>query len=105
MVIGIGRRTQKFIDEHGACALQNLYRTLSNMQLSTKDKLKFFDSFKLVGSVLSYASEVWGYSKEDVIKRVHNFFFCRSLLGVKRTTNLSGLDMELGRMPWAVFSR
>ena len=27
----------------------------------------------------------------------------RSLLGVKRITNLSGLYMELGRMPLAVF--
>ena len=52
--------------------------------------------------MLSYASEVWGYSKADHIEREHTRF-CRSLLGVKRSTNLSGLYMELGRMPLAVF--
>ena len=60
---GYWHRTQKCIAEYGTYALHNLYRTLSNIQLSTKEKLKLFDS--LVGSVLSYASEVWGYSKED----------------------------------------
>ena len=90
----------KCIAEYGTYALHNLYRTLSNIQLSTKEKLKLFDS--LVGSVLSYASEVWGYSKADDIERVHTRF-CRSLLGVKRSTNLSGLYMELGRIPLAVF--
>ena len=97
---GNWHRTQKCIAEYGTYALHNLYRTLSNIQLSTKEKLKLFDS--LVGSVLSYASEVWGYSKADDIERVHTRF-CRSLLGVKRSTNLSGLYMELGRIPLAVF--
>ena len=99
---GNWHRTHKCIAEYSTYNLHNLYRPLSNIQLSTKEKLKLFDS--LVGSVLSHASEVWGYSKADDIERVHTRF-CRSMLGVKRSTNLSGLYMELGRMPLAVFSR
>ena len=93
-------RTQKCITEYSTYALHNLYRPLSNIQLSTKEKLELFDS--LVGSVLSHASEVWGYSKADDIELVHTRF-CRSLLRVNRSTNRSGLYMELRRMPLAVF--
>ena len=59
-----------------------------------------FDS--LVGSVLSYAAEVWGYHKADDIERVHTRF-CRSKLGVKRSTNVAALYMELCRFPLMVF--
>ena len=61
---------------------------------------RLFDS--LVGSVLSYASEVWGYHKAENIERVHTRF-CRSKLGVKRSTNTAGLYMELGRFPLMIF--
>ena len=66
---------------------------MSNMELPVIDEFKLFDS--LVGSVLNYASEIWGYNKADDIERVHTRF-CRSILGNKRSTNLSALYMELG---------
>lgn len=93
-------RTQKCIAEYGTYSLHNLYKTLSNIELPVIDKFKLFDS--LVGSVLNYASEIWGYNKADDIERVHTRF-CRSILGVKRSTNLSALYMELGRKPLIVF--
>ena len=50
--------TQKCTVEYGTYSLHNLYKTLSNIELPVSEKFKLFDS--LVGSVLCYASEVWG---------------------------------------------
>ena len=58
---GNWHRTQKCIAEYGTYSLHNLYKTLSNIELPVSEKFKLFDSF--VGSVLCYASEVWGYCK------------------------------------------
>ena len=93
-------RTQKCIAEYGTYSLHNLYKTLSNIELPVIDKFKLFDS--LVGHVLNYTSEIWGYNKADDIERVHTRF-CRSILGVKHSTNRSALYMELGRKPLIVF--
>ena len=93
-------RTQKCIAEYGTYALHNLYKTLSNIELPISEQFRLFDS--LVGSVLSYAAEVWGYHKADDIERVHTRF-CRSKLGVKRSTNVAALYMELGRFQLTVF--
>ena len=45
---------------------------------------------------------VWGYCKADDIERVHTRF-CRSILGVKRSTNTSVLYLELDRKPLIAF--
>ena len=97
---GNWNRTQKCIAEYGTYALHSLYKTLSNIEFSISEQFRVFDS--LVGSVLSYASEVWGYHKAENIERVHTRF-CRSKLGVKRSTNTAGLYMELGRFPLMIF--
>ena len=97
---GNWHRTQKCIAEYGTYSLHNLYKTLSNIELPVSEKFKLFDF--LVGSVLCYASEVWGYCKADDIERVHTRF-CRSILGVKRSTNTSALYLELDRKPLIAF--
>ena len=94
---GNWHRTQKCIAEYGT---YSLYKTLSNIELPVSEKFKLFDS--LVGSVLCYASEVWGYCKADDIERVHTRF-CRSILGVKPSTNISALYLELDRKPLIAF--
>ena len=55
-----------------------------------------------MGSVLNYTAEVWGFHKGPDVERLHTRF-CRSLLGVKKSTNLSALYSELGRKPLLVF--
>ena len=57
-----------------------------------------------MGSVLSYAAEVWGFNKGPYVERLHTRFG-RSLLGVKKQTNLSALYSELGRKPLLVFRK
>ena len=51
--------------------------------LAPRHVLDLFD--KLVSSILSYCSELWGYCKADKIERVH-LQFCKTLLGVKQST-------------------
>ena len=97
---GNWNRTQKYIAEHGSYALHNFYKILSNVRLNIPEKFKLFDS--LVGSVLSYCSEIWGYHIGPDIEKIHTKF-CRYILGVKRSTNLSALYSELGRKPLIIF--
>ena len=97
---GNWNRTQKYIAEHGSYVLHNLYKILSNVRFNIPEKFKLFDS--LVGSVLSYCSEIWGYHKTPDIVKIHTKF-CRYILGVKRSTNLSALYSELGRKPLIIF--
>ena len=73
-----------------------------SVTLSDNEKFKLFDC--LVGSVLSYSSEVLGFHKFSDVERIHTRF-CRTILGVKKSTNLSALYCELGRKPLAVFRK
>ena len=52
----------------------------------------------LVSSILNYSSEVWGYHAAKEIEMVHTKF-CRKILHVRQSTNISGLYGELGRVP------
>ena len=99
---GSWNRTQKCLAEYGSFALHNLNRLLQDMNLKTNEKFKLFDS--LVSSVLGYAGEVWGFHGAPDIERLHTQF-CRSILGVKKSTNLAALYSELGRKPLIVFRK
>lgn len=58
--------------------------------------LSLFDCF--VGSVINYASEVWGSLKAPNIEKLH-LNFCKYILGVKRSTCNVAVYSELGRCP------
>ena len=62
--------------------------------MKPKHVLDLFD--KLVKPILSYSSEVWGFSQAMVIERVH-LQFCKKLLGVKQTTQNDFIYGEFGR--------
>ena len=51
-----------------------------------------------MGSILLYASEIWGFSKSKEIERVH-LKFCKRLLNVRLNTCTAGVYGELGRYP------
>jgi hypothetical protein len=57
---------------------------------------QLFDSF--VGSILSYSSEVWGYTKSKEIERIH-LKFCKRILNVRTSTCNASIYGELGRYP------
>lgn len=65
-------------------------------EFSVSHTLDLFD--KLILPILNYGSEVWGFSKADVIERTH-LQFCKHLLGVKLQTQNNFIYGELGRVP------
>ena len=58
----------------------------------------------MVGSVLNYSAEVWGNNEAKDIEILHTKF-CRWILQVRKSTNLSGLYGELGRFPLIVYRK
>jgi len=57
---------------------------------------QLFDAF--VGSILSYSSEVWGYTKSKEIERVH-LKFCKRILNIRINSCAIGVYGELARYP------
>ena len=77
-------------------ALNVLLVNYKKLPLKPKILCQLFDSF--VGSILLYASEIWGFSKSKEIERVH-LKFCKRLLNVRLNTCTAGVYGELGRYP------
>ena len=91
---GNWNRTQKHIAQHSEYSLHRLYNVFNNLTFPISEKCKMFDS--VIGSKLNYASEVWWFHEAPDIERIHTKF-CRSILGVRKSTNLDALYGELGR--------
>ena len=89
-------RTQKRLAQHASFALHNLFSIFREMELPTSEKCKLFDA--LVTPILNYGAEVWGMYEAKDVEMLHRKF-CRWILNVKKSTNLSGLYGELGRSP------
>ena len=92
-------RTQKRQSQHASYALHNLFALFRQLDLPMSEKCKMFDI--LVGSILNYSSEVWGMHDAKDIEIIHTKF-CRWVLNVKKSTNLSALYGELGRVPFII---
>ena len=63
--------------------------------ITVSHTLELFD--KRVAPILSYASQCWAFCKADAVERVHTQF-CKSLLGVKTSTQNDFIYDELGRI-------
>ena len=71
---------------------------LRTYKLQPKTMCQLFDAF--VGSVLSYGSEIWGFSKSKETERIHRYLnFGKRILKVKSTTSNGGIYGELERYP------
>ena len=96
---GNWHQSQKCIAKHASFALYNLFTVFNNIELSVDQKCNLFDA--LVGSILNFGSEVWGMHDASDIELIHTKFL-RRILGVKKSTNLAALYVELGQIPLAV---
>lgn len=78
---------------------QAVYKLKRNLlkfhNITVSHTLELFD--KLVAPILSYASQCWAFCKADAVERVHTQF-CKSLLGVKPSTQNDFIYGELGRI-------
>jgi exonuclease III len=73
-----------------------LYRFIN---ITVVHRLELFD--KLISPILNYGSEVWGFVTGNNIERVH-MQFCKSILGVKKSTQNDFVYGELGRVSFQV---
>ena len=96
---GNWNRSQKCIAQHASFALFNLFTVFNIVDLPISQKCKLFDT--LVGSVLNFGAEIWGNHEASDIELIHTKFL-RRILGVRRSTNLTALYGELGRVPMAI---
>ena len=90
-----------FMDTHNALAGQAtkaIYKMKSYLckytDLSVSHTLDLFD--KLIVPILNYGSQVWGFTHESKLERVH-LQFCKGVLGVRRQTQNNFIYGELGR--------
>ena len=87
---------QETLTGKGLKALNILLANTKGMSLKPSTLCQLFDAF--VGSVLNYASEIWGFSKSKDIERIH-LKFCKSILYVKQSTSTMAIYGELCRYP------
>jgi hypothetical protein len=87
---------QEYLSGKGLKALNVLSSNTHSHTITPKVLCQVFDAF--VGATLSYACEIWGFTKSREIERIH-LKFCKSLLGVKTSTCNMGVYGELGRVP------
>ena len=99
---GNWNRTQKCLSQHASFALHNLFTVFKKIELPISQKLNLFDT--LVSPILHYSSEIWGMHSASDIEMIHTKFL-RSILGVKKSTNLAALYGELARFPFSVIRK
>ena len=87
---------QEHLVEKALKAMNVLLINCRKLKLKPKIACQLFDAF--VGSILSYSSEIWGYSKSKEIERIH-LKFCKAILNVRTNTSNAGIYGELGRYP------
>ena len=80
-------------------ALKAMYEVLKMgrmYKLSIKCLLDLFD--KMIKPILLYGCEVWGFSNNDILEKIH-LKFCKILLNLKTSTTSYMVYGELGRYP------
>ena len=95
-------QTQKHIAEPRRKALFALNSKLTNFDFNIETKCSVFDTY-INSILLSYASAIWGFQKAPDIEKLHTYF-CKKVLGVKRSTCNNLIYFELGRLPLCVNS-
>ena len=90
-----------FTETHNALsgqAIKAIHRLKSYLykftNVSVSHMLELFD--KMILPILNYGSEVWGFSTDTKLERVH-LQFCKWLLGVRSQTQNNFIYGELGR--------
>ena len=88
--------TQKHIADQGRKALFAVFSKLNKFKFNIETQCAVFDSY--VNSILSYGSEVWGFHKANDVEKLRTYF-CKRILGVKKSTSNIMVYCELGRLP------
>ena len=87
---------RKHIVEQAKKAMYLLFYRIHNLNLPVDLQLKLFDHTVL--PILTYACEIWGFEKLDMLEQIHTDFL-RKITKSKKSTPLYMLYAELGRFP------
>jgi len=87
---------QKYLAGKALKAMNTLLYKCKMYDLKPKILCQLFDAF--VGSILNYASEIWGFIKSKEIERIH-LKFCKRMLQVRLNSCNACVYGELGRYP------
>lgn len=88
--------TQNHCAEQGRKAMFSMRKKALSLYLNTVTSISLFDTY--VCSILMYGCEVWGVHRAPNVEKVH-LDYCKTLLGVKRSTSNVMVYYELGRFP------
>ena len=88
-------QTQKHLAEQGRKALFALNGKLTVFDFNVETKCSVFDTY--INSILRFG----GFHKAPDIEKLHTYF-CKKVLGVKRSTCNNLVYFELGRLPLCV---
>ena len=86
LILSRGGSYQKTLQNNVRKATVAMYSILKKgrlLNLSVKCQYELFD--KIVKPILMYGCEIWGFSKVDIIERLH-LKFCKLLLNLKKGT-------------------
>ena len=86
----------KLLSSQARKALFALHKNVKNMYLNAETSLFLFVMY--IGSILQYASQIWGLHHGGCLEKVHQVF-CKRLIGVKKSSCNVMIYAELGRLP------
>ncbi|XP_074661598.1 uncharacterized protein LOC141914230 [Tubulanus polymorphus] len=92
-------KCKKLICEHAKKALIFVLKKVQHFSLDFDTAFQVFDA--MVGSILTFGCEVWGFGNFDVIEKIH-LTFCKYLLSLKRSTPNLMIYGETGRFPFEI---
>ena len=88
--------TKKHLADKALKAMYEVLKMGRMYKLSIKCLLDLFD--KMIKPILLYGCEVWGFSNNDILEKLH-LKFCKILLNLKTSTPSYMVYGELGRYP------
>ena len=80
-------------------AMNALLSITRGKDIPIKIMLSLFDSF--ISPILTFSSEVWGFTRTEIAERVHRKFL-KLILNLKQSTSNSAIYGELGRFPLSI---
>ena len=89
----------KYVSDNAFKAKHSLFQIIKGVETPINITLQLFDS--LVGCILNYGCESWGFLNADRIERIDRKFL-KYILNVKTTTNNCAVYKELGRYPLSI---
>ena len=88
--------TKKHLADKALKAMYEVWKIGRMYKLSIKCLHDLFD--KMIKPILLYGREVWGFSNNDILEKIH-LKFCKILLNLKTSTPSYMVYGELGRYP------